>query len=139
MLDAGLECLLTPGDYELLCRKQDEGRLMKLEINDEGDSENSVSDAVISNEASVNADEINSEEEVVIATIKENKPEKRENEPRNKQDETVEQKRNIMQLLEEQSSDETLKICHKEAKKERNAFCYRSVDNLLYHTGQVTG
>ena len=44
-----------------------------------------------------------------------------------------------MQLLEEQSSDESLKICHREAKKEGSAFYYRSVDNLLYHTGQVTG
>ena len=53
---------------------------------------------------------------------------------KNKQDETVEQKRNIMQLLEEQSSDESLKICHREAKKDGNGFYYRSVDNLLYHT-----
>ena len=146
LLDAGLECLLTPGDYDLLCRKQDEGRLMKLEINDEGYSENSNSDVVISNEASVSAGEIISEEEIVIAMIKENKPEIKDNKPeikkneqRNKQDETVEQKRNIMQLLEEQSSDESLKICHREAKKEGSAFYYRSVDNLLYHTGQVTG
>ena len=110
MLDAGLECLLTPGDYELLCRKQDEGRSIKLEINDEGDSENSDSDAMISNEASASAGESNSAEEIVIATKTENKPEIKGNEPRNKQDETVEQKRNIMQLLEEQSSDESLKI-----------------------------
>ena len=44
LFDAGLEYLLTPRDYELLCRKQDEGRLMKLEINDEGDSEKSESE-----------------------------------------------------------------------------------------------
>ena len=84
--DTGLECLLTQSDYELLCRKQDEGRLMKLEINDEGDSEKSDSDAVISSEASVSVGEINSEKKIVIATIK-------ENEPRNKQDGTVKQKR----------------------------------------------
>ena len=80
LLDAGLECLLTPGDYELLCRKQDEGRSMKLEINNEGDSENSDSDAVISNEASVSTGEIISEQEIVIATMKENKTEIQENE-----------------------------------------------------------
>ena len=44
-----------------------------------------------------------------------------------------------MQLLEEQSSDESLKICHREAKKDGSGFYYRSVDSLLYHTGQVTG
>ena len=79
LLDAGLECLLTPGDYELLCRKQDEGRLMKLEINDEGDSGNFDSDVVILNEATASAGEINSEEEIVIATVNENKPEIKEN------------------------------------------------------------
>ena len=63
----------------------------------------------------------------------------KESKPRNKQDETVEQKRNILQLLEEQSSDESLKMCHKEANKDGSGFYYRSVDNLLYHTGQVTG
>ena len=41
--------------------------------------------------------------------------------------------------MEEQSSDESLKICHREAKREGSEFYYRSVDNLLYHTGQVTG
>ena len=55
---------------------------------------------------------------VVIATIQESKPERTVDEQRNKHDETEEQKRNIMQLLEEQSSDESLKICHREAKKE---------------------
>ena len=75
------ECLLTPSDYELLYTKQDEGLLM----NDEGDSEKFDSDAVISNEASVSAGEANSENKIVIATMK-------ENEPRNKQDGTVEQK-----------------------------------------------
>ena len=54
-------------------------------MNDEGDSEKSDSDAVISNKASVSAGETNSEEKIVIATIK-------ENEPRNKQDGSVEQK-----------------------------------------------
>ena len=54
-------------------------------MNDEGDSEKSDSDDVISNEASVSAGETNSEKKIVIATIK-------ENEPRNKQDGTVEQK-----------------------------------------------
>ena len=104
---------------------------MKLEINDEGDSENSDSDAVISNEGSVSAGEINSEKEIVIATIK-------ENEPRNNQDETVEQKRNILQMSEEQSSDESQKICHREVNKDGSVFYYRSVDNLLYHTEQIT-
>ena len=116
LLDAGLECLLTPSDYELLCRKQDEGRWMKLEIHDEGDSGNFDGDAVISNEASVSTGEIISEQEIVIATMKENKTEIQENEWKNKQDETVEQKRNIIQLLEEQCSDESLKIYHREAK-----------------------
>ena len=74
-------CLLSPSDYELLYKKQNEGRLM----NDEGDSEKSDSDAVISNEASVSAGETNSENKIVIATIK-------ENEPRNKQDGNVEEK-----------------------------------------------
>ena len=93
-----MECLLTPGDYELLCRKQDEGRLMKQEINDEGDSGKFDSDTTFSDDASV---KINSEEEeIVVATVQENKPEMtmheskpeiKENEPRNKQDETVEQ------------------------------------------------
>ena len=127
LLDADLECLLTPGDYELLCRKQVEGRLMKLEINKEGDSENSDSDTVISNEASVSVGEIKSEEKIVITTIQESKPERKVDEQRNKQDDTVEQKRNIMQLLEEQSSDESLKICHQGAKKEGSEFYYRSV------------
>ena len=54
-------------------------------MNDEGDSEKSDSDAVISNEASVSAGDTNSENKIVIATIQENKP-------RNKQDGTVEQK-----------------------------------------------
>ena len=73
LLDAGLECLLTPGDYELLCRKQDEGRLMELEINDEGDSENVDSDVIIQSETSVKVNEINSNEEIIIATIKRRK------------------------------------------------------------------
>ena len=64
LFDAGLKCLLTPGDYALLCRKQDGGSSMKLEINNEGDSENSDSDAVISNGASVSAVEIKSEKEI---------------------------------------------------------------------------
>ena len=131
LLDADLECLLTPSDYELLRRKLVEDRLMKLEINYEGDSEKFDSDSVISNEASLSAGEINSEKGIVNPTIK-------ENEPRNKQDETVEQKRNILQLVEEQSSDESLKICHIEANKDGSGFYYRSVDNLLYYTGQIT-
>jgi hypothetical protein len=32
LLDAGLECLLTPGDYELLCRMQDEVRASTSKI-----------------------------------------------------------------------------------------------------------
>ena len=145
LLDAGLECLLTPGDYELLCRKQDEDRVRKLEVSDkehsensdceiicpdkvrvstnkvdsvpekisatinEGDSGNSNSDAMCSDDARVSTGEINSKEEIVVATRQENmqemtmqenkpemtlqesKPEIKENEPRNKQDETVEQ------------------------------------------------
>ena len=55
-------------------------------MNDKGDSQKSDSDAVISNEASVSAGEANSGKKKVIATIK-------ENEPRNKQDGTVEPKK----------------------------------------------
>ena len=55
---------LTPGDYELLCRKQDEGRLMKLEINDDGDSGYINSDVMIQSGARVEASEINSKEDI---------------------------------------------------------------------------
>ena len=46
LLDVGLERLLTPGDYELLCRKQDEDRVRKLEVSDKEHLENSACDII---------------------------------------------------------------------------------------------
>ena len=53
LLDAGLECLLTPGDYELLCRKQDEDRVRKSEVSDKEHSENSDGDIICPDEVRV--------------------------------------------------------------------------------------
>ena len=71
LLDAGLECLFTPGDYELLCRKQDKDRVRKLEVSDKEHSENSDCEIICPDKVRVSTNKVDSIPEKISATINE--------------------------------------------------------------------
>ena len=73
LLEAGLECLLTPGDYELLCRKQDEDRVRKSEVRDKEHSENYDGDIICPDEVRVSTSKIDSVPKKISAAIEEGK------------------------------------------------------------------
>ena len=71
LLDVGLECLLTPGDYELLCRKQDKDRVRKLEVSDKEHSENSDCEIICPDKVRMSTNKVDSVPEKISATINE--------------------------------------------------------------------
>ena len=136
-LDAGLDCLLTPMDYELLKERNQENKILSTEIMQEAKKEyRSVLEELFER------GKIEDAKPEIIQRYVAKVSEVGNNESSTGIDSTLEQTANIQKLREEQEADETLEECFqavKENSEKGKTFYLRSIDNLLFHTGQVVG
>ena len=139
-LDAGLQCLLTPADYELLNDEYMQNKLVtdgaaETEFDDGEEDEDKMDLTNNMDDEQMLMMEIDDRITKRIAvTTQMEIPEKS-----HKYDDTHKQKSRVVELHNAQKADETLIECFKVATEGDEKFYCRQLDGLLFHVGQILG